>query len=55
MQFKILFDLCLKCQAVQSIKFCVHVTDSVKMVLLIHSSKNVAVDESLNERSCHDL
>lgn len=49
-QLKILFNLHLRCQAIQNaIKFHVYVTDNVEIVLQIHSGKNTDIDETLNK------
>ena len=46
-----MFDLLLRCQARQNIyKFYVYVTNNEEIILRIHSGKNAAVDENLNER-----
>ena len=50
MQLKTLFDLRLRCQARQNpFMFYVYVTDNVEIAPRIHSGKNAAVDEDLNE------
>ena len=50
MQLKTLFDLRLRCQATPNTgKFYVYVTNDVEIVLRIHSGKNAAVDEDLND------
>ena len=52
-RLKILFDLCLKCQAIQNTckvhVYVVYMTNTVEITLQIHSGKNTAVDENLNE------
>ena len=50
MQFKIMFKLCQRYQAVQNTyKFYIYVTNNVEIGLWIHSGKSTAVDKILNE------
>ena len=49
-QSKILFNLHLRCQAIQSIYyFHVYTANNMEIVLWIHSSENAAIDKNLNK------
>ena len=49
MQLKILFDLRLRCKAIQNTSNVLCLRDNVEIVVRIHSGKTAVVDESLAE------